>query len=44
MNDERERPARTGGTTRAVLTDSHFWVPFVVLVAGIALLAILHKA
>ncbi|WP_157468113.1 translocated intimin receptor Tir [Edaphobacter aggregans] len=44
MNDERERSVRTGGTTRAVLTDSHFWVPFLALVAGIALLAVLHKA
>jgi len=27
---------------KAVLTDSHFWVPFVVLVAGIGLLVFLH--
>ena len=44
MKDERERPVRTGGTPRAVLTDSHFWVPFLVLIAGITLLAVLHKA
>jgi hypothetical protein len=28
--------------TRAVLTDSHFLVPFGVLVAGIVLLIVLH--
>jgi hypothetical protein len=28
--------------TKAVLTDSHFLVPFCVLVAGIALLVVLH--
>jgi hypothetical protein len=27
---------------KAVLTDSHFWVPFVVLLAGIGLLVVLH--
>jgi hypothetical protein len=27
---------------KAVVTDSHFWVPFVVLLAGIALLVVLH--
>jgi len=27
---------------KAVLTDSHFWVPFVVLLAGIGLLVMLH--
>jgi hypothetical protein len=27
---------------RAILTDSHFLVPFFVLLAGIALLAVLH--
>ena len=32
--------ARGGG--KAVLTDSHFWVPFVVLLAGIGLLVVLH--
>ena len=29
-------------TTKAILTDSHFWVPLVVLLAGIALLIALH--
>jgi hypothetical protein len=29
-------------TTKAVLTDSHFLVPFTVLIAGIALLIVLH--
>jgi hypothetical protein len=27
---------------KSVLTDSHFWVPFVVLLAGIGLLVMLH--
>jgi hypothetical protein len=27
---------------RAVIGDSHFWVPFLVLLAGIALLVVLH--
>jgi hypothetical protein len=31
-----------GRGVRAVLTDSHFLVPFVVLLAGIALLVVLH--
>jgi len=29
-------------TVRAILTDSHFWVPVVVLVFGIALLVFLR--
>lgn len=29
-------------TTKAILTDSQFWVPFVVLVLGIVLLTFLH--
>ena len=29
-------------TTKAVLTDSHFLVPFTVLIAGIVLLIVLH--
>jgi hypothetical protein len=29
-------------TTRAILTDSHFLVPFFVLLAGIILLVVLH--
>ncbi len=28
--------------TKAIFTDSHFWVPLVVLVLGIALLVYLH--
>jgi hypothetical protein len=28
--------------TKAILTDSHFLVPFFVLVAGIVLLVVLH--
>ena len=27
---------------KAVVTDSHFWVPFAVLLAGIGLLVVLH--
>jgi hypothetical protein len=27
-------------TTKAILTDSHFWVPVVVLVAGLVLLVL----
>lgn len=30
------------GGVKAVLTDSHFWVPFMVLLAGIGLLVVLH--
>jgi hypothetical protein len=29
-------------TTRAILTDLHFWIPVVVLVAGVTLLVALH--
>ncbi|MGH9437787.1 MAG: translocated intimin receptor Tir [Terriglobia bacterium] len=29
-------------TTKAILTDSQFWVPFVVFVLGIILLSFLH--
>jgi hypothetical protein len=28
---------------KAILTDSHFWVPFTVLLAGIGLLVMLHS-
>ena len=31
-----------GRDVKVVLTDSHFLVPFVVLLAGIALLVVLH--
>jgi len=37
MNDSR-RSWRT--TTRAILTDIHFWVPVAVLVVGIVLLVL----
>jgi hypothetical protein len=43
MDHEKDTSTRTTGMMRAVLTDSHFWVPFLVLVAGITLLAVLHK-
>jgi len=33
---------RLAETVRAVLTDVHFWVPVVVLAAGLALLIALH--
>ena len=29
--------------TRAVLTDAQFWIPLLVLIAGIALLVLLHN-
>jgi hypothetical protein len=29
-------------TIKAILTDVHFWVPALVLLAGIALLIVLH--
>jgi hypothetical protein len=32
----------TGPLALSVLTDSHFWVPVVVLALGILLLALLH--
>jgi len=43
MNHEKDSSTRTTGMMKAVLTDSHFWVPFLVLIAGITLLAVLHK-
>ena len=33
---------RTSETAKAVLTDSHFWIPFAVLLGGVVLLVILH--
>ena len=33
---------RTGETAKAVLTDSHFWIPVVVLLGGVVLLVVLH--
>jgi hypothetical protein len=38
---ERERFLKTWNL-RAVLTDSHFWVPALVLAVGIVLLVLLH--
>jgi hypothetical protein len=38
---EREGFLRTSNL-RAVLTDSHFWVPALVLAVGIVLLVLLH--
>ncbi len=35
-------PAPSKASLRTILTDSHFLVPFVVLLAGIALLVALH--
>jgi hypothetical protein len=37
-----EVPLGVAKTTKAVLTDSHFLVPFIVLIAGIVLLIALH--
>jgi hypothetical protein len=44
MKDKMEHSVAPTGGSRAVLTDSHFWVPFLVLIAGIALLIALHNA
>ena len=33
---------RTSDMAKAVLTDSHFWIPLVVLLGGIVLLVVLH--
>jgi hypothetical protein len=33
---------KLGKETKAILSDSHFLVPFCVLVAGIVLLVVLH--
>jgi len=32
----------TSSTVKAILTDSHFWVPVVVLAFGIALLVVIR--
>jgi hypothetical protein len=37
-----EREMSLGRSLKAIVTDSHFLVPFVVLLAGIALLVALH--
>lgn len=31
-----------GIVIKAILTDSHFWIPVIVLAAGLALLVLLH--
>ena len=33
---------RAGETAKAVLTDSHFWIPAMVLLGGVVLLVVLH--
>lgn len=33
---------RAGEMAKAVLTDSHFWIPVVVLFGGVVLLVVLH--
>ena len=33
---------RTSEMAKAVLTDSHFWIPLVVLLLGVVLLVVLH--
>jgi hypothetical protein len=33
---------QTSDTLKAILTDSHFWIPVAVLAAGLALLVALH--
>jgi len=37
-----ERSRRGVEVIKAILTDSHFWIPLIVLVFGIALLVFLH--
>jgi hypothetical protein len=37
-----ERQAMRSGLMRAVLTDIHFWVPALVLVCGVMLLAMIQ--
>ena len=33
---------RATAMVKAVLTDSHFWIPVVVLLGGVVLLVVLH--
>lgn len=40
--DNRWRFPLKRSTAKAILTDSHFWIPFVVLGLGVALLVYLH--
>ena len=39
--EDRGRAMRTGEMTKAVLTDSHFWIPLIVLLGGVVLLVVL---
>jgi hypothetical protein len=41
-NSAASTPPATRGQLRAILTDIQFWVPFLVLLAGLALLVELH--
>ena len=43
-SEEQNMPLQTNRsqTIRAILTDVQFWIPAIVLTAGIALLVILH--
>ncbi|MBS1813914.1 MAG: translocated intimin receptor Tir [Acidobacteria bacterium] len=34
---------RTSDTVKAILTDSHFWIPVAVLVFGVTMLVVLHN-
>ena len=36
------QPTETKGTLQAILTDIQFWIPTLVLLAGILLLVLLH--
>ena len=42
LNSETDKPAQKPAMGRAILTDVQFWIPAVVLLAGIALLVALH--
>jgi len=42
VDDEKEEFMSLGRSIKTILTDSHFLVPFFVLVAGVVLLVVLH--
>jgi hypothetical protein len=41
-DDRMAASTNAGRTARAILTDAHFWIPVVVLFAGVALLVALR--
>jgi hypothetical protein len=42
MESDKMSPMSTSQTIKAILTDVQFWVPALVLAAGIVLLVLLH--